>query len=297
MKIIRRLILLLGLFVFVIAVGAAEPVKFALGADNRGMPGFVTVLQRIKALPGSPVQFLISPGDEDPPATTQQQISEVFGASFPWYPVIGNHEFKYMPYLRTYFVEHLKSKVKPGPAGTTESTYSFDAGAVHIAVVNAYWNGQSESGSDCKTQNVVLAEQRAWLAADLKTSTKPWKLVIGHPPAFPQPDKDWNDARHIGESLDRYPAERDAFWKLLDEQRVTAYFCGHTHRYSRFQPPGSKVWQFDAGQARGDNKDWKYDTFLLVTGDEKQLKFDTYRNLKERGQFAVTDTLLLGKPN
>ena len=271
---------------------SAEPIKFSIAADSRGMVGFVNVMKQLKAA-GGPGRFIITPGDMDPAKTTRQQLDEVFGPSLPWYPVVGNHETdskETMDYLRDFF-GGLKDKVALGPKGTEQTTYSFDVGEVHIAVINEYWNGRAGPGSDAKGSDVVPA-LREWLAADLKASKKPWKLVMGHEPAYPQPDKDWNVVRHVGGSLDRHAESRDAFWKLLDEQGVAVFVCGHTHRYSRYQPQGSKVWQLDVAQARG-NADWKYDAFAIVTADQRCLKFDVYRNLTEKGQFKITDTLTL----
>jgi hypothetical protein len=287
---------LVVLLLVALAAGAAESVKFTITGDSRGAPGFLTVAEQIKAVAGGPGEFMLTPGDDDPPPTTRQHLDKAFGAEFEWFPVIGNHDLPGLPYLREYFQKRLKAKVTAGPAGTRETTYSFDAGPVHIAVINAYWNGKTEAGSDSKTSNLVVAPLRKWLAADLKASRQPWKLVAGHPPAFPQPDKDWHDTRHLGESLDQHPTERDAFWALLAEQHVSAYICGHTHRYSRTQPADGQVWQIDAAQARGDLSSWKYDTFVVVTGNGQQLEFKTYRSLQSRGHFAVTDTLKLTVP-
>jgi hypothetical protein len=244
---------------------------------------------------------MLSVGDLDPVRVTRGQIDAVFGKSFAWYPVVGNHELDNtasdpaagdMAYLREYFNTNLKGKVNPGPQGTRETTYSFDAGDVHIAVINEYWDGQTEPGSDAKGGGVV-EPLRAWLKTDLQASRKPWKLVVGHEPAYPQPDKDWGAARHAEDNLTAHPADRDAFWSLLDECRVAAYLCGHTHRYSRYQPPHSKVWQIDVAQARGNEKEWKYDTFVIATADASGLKFETYRSLTEPRKFALTDRLAL----
>ena len=72
-------------------------------------------------------------------------------------------------------------------------------------------------------------------------------------------------------------------------------FCGHTHRYSRYQPENSRVWQVDAGVARRGT-DWKYDTFILGAATEQALRLDVYRSLKEKGKFEKTDTLELKRP-
>jgi hypothetical protein len=275
------------------AAFSAEPLRFSVAADSRGTAGFVDVMKQLQAA-GGPGAFVLTPGDMDPAKTTREQLDKALGSGVAWYPVVGNHEVdskETMAYLRDYFNSRLKGKVAPGPQGTQQTTYSFDAGDVHIAVIDTYWDGKADSSGDARAKTVAPA-LLAWLEKDLKASNKPWKLVAGHEPAFPQPDKQWDNARHIGDSLDRDKPSRDAFWKMLEDQGVAVYLCGHTHRYSRYQPPGSKVWQIDAAQARAD-KDWKYDAFILVTADKGSLKFDVYRNLKEQGKFSVIDTLTI----
>jgi len=262
--------------------------------------GFVKIAETIAAVRPGPPQFIITVGDQDPAAVTRAQLDAVFGKSFPWYPVVGNHEVAAkgtdeLKYLRDYYDNELKSRVNAGPAGTRETTYSFEAGEVHIAVLNQYWNGKTEANSDRSGIGEVAAPLREWLKADLKASTKPWKLVVGHCPAFPQPDKDWDTSRHAATASPVLEEAWKAFWTVLEDQGVAAYVCAHTHRYSRYQPQGSKVWQIDVAQARGD-KSWKYDAFVIVSADAQALKFETYRNLKKGGRFEVSDALLLMAP-
>jgi hypothetical protein len=192
-----------------------------------------------------------------------------------------------------YITTHLAGKITRAPEGLGLSTYSFDAGDVHFVLVDEY--STYKVGSRDVAQGEVTPAQIEWMKADLKASKKPWKLVFGHEPAYPQPDKDHGVSRHVGACLDRNPKARDAFWAALEEAGATAYICGHTHLYSRYQPPGSHVWQIDAAIANGDVV-WTCDTFLIVTADAASLKIDTYRNFKERGKFEVTDTLTLQAP-
>jgi hypothetical protein len=297
---LNRVLFLWGLLLVVAATDAraAEPLRFSVTGDNRGRSGFVSVLQQIALLPGGAGQFMISPGDEDPIAATREQLDAVFGKAFVWYPAVGNHEIPAkdvdnMKALRDYYDQRLQGKVAPGPPGTFQTTYSFDAGEVHIAIINQYWDGTTEAGGDATTLAGLVKPLRKWLAQDLASSRRPWKLVVGHEPLFPQPDKDWGTARHETGALQILsPAACKDFWNILETSGVAAYICGHTHGYNRYRPEGSKVWQIDTGMARG-GKDWKYDTFIIATADEKTLKFDAYRNLKERGKFEVADTLTL----
>ena len=284
---------------------AAEPLRFCVTADNRGHSDFVSILQQIAKLPGGPGQFMISVGDIDPAQTTRGHLDQVFGKDFVWYPVLGNHELEGtgadlakndMLYLRKYYDARLKGKVNPGPEGTKETTYSFDAGDVHVAVVNLYWDGETEPESDkARPYGEAAKPLCKWLEKDLQESRKTWKLVVGHEPPYPQPDRDWKAARYESTAFSLQPKKRERFWSILEDQRVAAYLCSHTHRYSRFRPEGSKVWQVDVAQARGD-KSWEFDAFLILTADTKTLRFDVYRNLKEKGQFTVTDTLTIESP-
>jgi hypothetical protein len=283
------------------------PVRILVAGDSRGKPGFAEILDvaRIKTL-DCPLAALITPGDMDPIPTTLQQVVSVFGEprsgtgetarGLVWYPVVGNHEAESpdaMAELRAYYGAHLGALTNPGPAGTRETTYSFDIGPVHVAVVNEYWDGNSAEGSDAAIRDAAVPALRDWLEQDLKLSRQPFKIVVGHEPAFPQVDQDFHEGRHADSSLNARAAERDAFWEVLERQGATMLLCGHTHRYSRFRPDGSNVWQVDGAQARNDAS-WKFDAFVVLTANRRMLRLQTYRHLHDRENWEVTDRLTLG---
>ncbi len=242
------------------AAGRSETLRFSVTADMRDGARFPALLEAMAALPGGPGAFMVSPGDIDPPAGVRADLDAAFGPHFPWYPIVGNHEAEtpdHMAYLRTYYDAHLDGddpryvKVNPGPPGCAETTWSMDVGPVHIVALNEYWDGGSGPGSDAALDGRVVSGLRDWLAADLAASDKRWKLVFGHEPAWPQPDADWGRPRHVGDSLDKYPDDRDAFWEVLEAGGAAAYLCGHTHKCSAFRPGDGSVWQIDVGEADG----------------------------------------------
>ena len=132
--------------------------------------------------------------------------------------------------------------------------YSFDRDSAHFVVLNEYYDGRGAKGSPGDITDATMA----WLKADLEANRKKAVFVFGHEPAFPE-------HRHVGDSLDQFPAHRDAFWTLLAEHRVSAFLVGHTHYYSRLLRQG--VWQIDAGQIRGvfaKGANDRHNTIVLV---------------------------------
>ena len=124
-------------------------------------------------------------------------------------------------------------------------SYSFDFNGSHFAVINT-----DPVGNDA-TAPVH------WLAKDLAAAKDrgiKHMFVFGHKPAFSY-DFDYSGSTH---GFDSNPANRDAFWSLIEEYKAT-YFCGHEHIYHMTQPTkdqGGKAWQvlvgsggspFDAG--------------------------------------------------
>jgi hypothetical protein len=228
-------------------------VSFAAAADMRDFTGkkishFRGVCQRLAS--GGPGDFMISPGDIDPPNMVYADIQSYIGTNYPWYPVVGNHEAETksdMQWLRGFNPNGntLANIVRSGPANGEETTYSFEYGDVHISVINVYYNGLRDTG----TGGDVIDPLYDWLVNDLSTTSKPVKFVVGHEPAFPQPDEATGRLRHMGDSLDAHELNRDRFWQLLVEHEVTAYICGHTHNFSLYQTGG--VWHIDVGHARG----------------------------------------------
>ncbi len=286
-----RLAIVELLCLYNVAMGAGSW-HFTVTADPRGHHDlFGDTLDAINTLAGGPGPFHVTAGDIDNTIPENRAVIDTkFGASAVWYPVIGNHEEETpadMTWLRDEYDNGngLRTPLKDftnqnGPIGTVETTYSWDYLNAHFVVLNQYWNGGTAAGSDVATDGDVVPALRTWLADDLVANTQPYVFVFGHEPAFP-----YN--RHVGNSLDAYPANRDAFWAVLEQYDVHAYVCGHTHVYSTHQ--GDKdhvgnVWQIDVGAAgNGDDE-----TFLSVVLNDLEVRYDVYDN--SSGAWALRET-------
>ncbi len=218
--------------------------------------------------------FLISPGDMDPPESARWTIDQILGPEYAWIPVVGNHELpgqgeedEWGENLRWIQAYPLPFPVKPGPPECQNTTFSFDYQQAHFVVLNVYCG----TGGPAATTGDIPDLLYNWLAADLAAASQPLIFVIGHEPAYPQPDEQTGQTRYLGEALDAYPANRDRFWALLASRGVTAYICGHTHLYSAAQIDG--VWQIEAGHARGEADQIAPSTFLIfeIQGERVRL--------------------------
>lgn len=243
--------------------------------------------------------FMISIGDIDPPMDSKWTIGQVLGVNYLWYPVVGNHELPEagseaydganMEWLRAYNYDNNGVGTPPdivntGPSGCPETTYSFDYENAHFVVVNEYCN----TGGDDLTDGDIPDHLYQWLANDLAATDKTHTFIFGHEPAYPQPDADNGRARHMGDSLNKYPANRDRFWELLKEAGVVAYFCGHTHNYSAVKIDG--IWQLDSGHSRGQGDTEAPSTFLMVQVDGSTVTLSTYRDTHD-GIYDYTDII------
>jgi hypothetical protein len=194
--------------------------------------------------------FMVSPGDLDPPAAVGEVIDQVLGTDYPWYPVVGNHELEQpgdMEYLRALNREgtSLPNITRPGPTGSVETTYAFEWADHHFIVLNQYYDGTVDNGTDGDMGDQLLA----WLETDLAQNTCKYIFVFGHEPLIAIPDMDNGRLRHQDDSLNKYPANSFKFLQLMKKYNVTAYICGHTHNASIAKING--IWQIDVGHARG----------------------------------------------
>jgi len=267
--------------------------SFAVAADMRYFAGpgqydtaeyFRGAVEAIAALGGG--EFLITPGDMDPPSRVLWTITCTLGANYKWYPVVGNHDLPgwgnepslgaNMRWLNAYDY----GDVYPGPTGCPTTTYSFDYKNAHFVMLNEYCDSYGEGviGGD------IPGHLYDWLANDLRSTDKHHIFVVGHEPAYPQPDADNGRVRHLGDSLDLYPERRDRFWNLLRENKVVAYICGHTHNYSAAKLDG--VWQLDAAHAQGIGGAGARSTFVMVHVTDYVVKFEAYRDDERGGQYT-----------
>lgn len=125
-------------------------------------------------------------------------------AHIPVMPTLGNHDGSM--YLNFFALP------TNGPAGLQQEFYSFDYGNAHFVVLN----------SNNNTNEVA----KQWLREDLQNTTKKWKFVMFHHPAY----QAFDDNKTIDDSI------RANWIPILEQYRVDMVFVGHQHLYMRTYP-------------------------------------------------------------
>jgi len=166
-------------------------------------------------------------------------------ATLPHFMCVGNHEAEdtqVMTDIRAKYSSYPDWNLISGPFGTSETTYSYDIGDIHVIVINEYWNGVDNDAcliETCIYEDIntpfdggyIVNELFEWIKEDLRSSTKPYKIIVGHESGYPVD-------RHVGNSLDANSKNRDKFFNLLITERVIAYFSSHSHNYDLTEHDG-----------------------------------------------------------
>jgi hypothetical protein len=128
----------------------------------------------------------------------------------PFYPALGNHDCYYDNGASYVATDSLPTNYATEP----ERAYSFDYGNAHFAAIEVINENVSPKPA-----------QIAWLDADLAASTKTWKFVYFHVPAYS------NGGGHGGDA-----AIAAALEPVFTARGVDIVFQGHNHFYTRTYP-------------------------------------------------------------
>jgi tetratricopeptide (TPR) repeat protein len=203
-------------FLFVLVSTAFTQVHtFVVMGDNR--PGFIQekqpyifhklVREILRLRPGA----VFSTGDmvlgsEDAAVMNRmaddfKEVIAKFG-DIPFYTIPGNHDL----HDKDLYVKQFGS-----------TYFSVDRNNCHFIMLSSEEPGELSR---------IAGAQFEWLLADLeKSRTADHRFVLVHRPMYPK-------IAHIGDSMDKYPAERDSLAALFRKYSVDMVFAGHTHIYN-----------------------------------------------------------------
>ena len=127
----------------------------------------------------------------------------MLAARVPFFNTTGNHE-KWETNTQAFMQA-------PASASGNQGYYSFDYGDLHVVVMNFMDPGGYKIGSP----------QYNFIASDLKATTKPWKIVMNHAPAY--------GVGSYGENADMIALTKNVF----EPYGVDLVLAAHSHFYQR----------------------------------------------------------------
>ena len=155
--------------------------------------------------------------------------------SVPYFTTIGNHELYHgdEAYLNAFHLPTnnlptlgLKTSNLDYPFSGTEHFYSFDVGDAHVSVLYNPWYAHHNFSKD--------TNQLHWLTNDLATTSKPWKLLLGHFPVASSAGHGWSD--YDGNSLPDAVDFGNTIYPIVAKYGVDLMLAGHSHSFEKFNP-------------------------------------------------------------
>jgi predicted MPP superfamily phosphohydrolase len=188
--------------------------SFVVTGDNRS--GDDTYKKLVSIAVDRKPDFIINTGDMITTPGNLEQWAAFWEMSkpikVPYFLTVGNHDIdSRIASTQKVYVEQVDL---PG----NELYYSFIAGNSLFVILDS-----------CQDYRKITGDQLKWLEGVLKNSSAKHKFVFVHHPLYPEK----NRGKHHGNSLDRYPKERDDLQALFVKHKVTMVFTGHEHLYLR----------------------------------------------------------------
>lgn len=243
----------------------AQPFKFAAMSDSRGSDNGVnsailSALANHLVTTQPEAKFLLFAGDlvngnKVDPEKTKQELLHWKNVMKPIYEnpnmiwpkiwlTVGNHEVQHRDDEKN-FKEIFPNVFMNGPNDEKGLTYSFDYNQAHFVFVTSdrwYYGAPDDTSDDKRDWHYV--KHLDWLENDLKSAKQrgaKWIFISSHEPAFPVgghlrdalPNLGLNLKLPLDSTRIWYLNQRNEFWRILKENNVTAYVCGHEHLYAR----------------------------------------------------------------
>ena len=150
----------------------------------------------------------------------------------PWYPVLGNHEYRGNTQAVLDYAD--VSARWEMPARYYTKVLGNDGITVRLVMVDTAplldkYREDTEKYPDACKQD--MDRQLAWIDSVLTSSKEDWVLVVGHHPIYAETSKEDAERVDLQKRLDT----------ILRKHKVDMYLCGHIHNFQYIRKPGSDI--------------------------------------------------------
>lgn len=150
----------------------------------------------------------------------------------PWYPVLGNHEYKGSTRSVLEYSKISRRWQMPSLYYTKEIAISDSTKALLVFInttplITKYRNNSEYPDISNESADIQLR----WLDSVLKNSNARWKIVLGHHPIYTGTTKESSEQIDLQNCLK----------PLLEKYNTDLYFCGHIHNFQHLKIEKSNI--------------------------------------------------------
>lgn len=151
----------------------------------------------------------------------------------PWYPVLGNHEYRGNTQAVLDYAQ--VSARWEMPARYYTKVLENDDVTVRLVMIDTAplldkYRKDVEKYPDACRQD--MDKQLTWMDSVLTAAKEDWVLVVGHHPIFADTKKS---------DTERLDMEKRVDTILRKHRNVNMYLCGHIHNFQHIRKPGSSI--------------------------------------------------------
>lgn len=150
----------------------------------------------------------------------------------PWYPVLGNHEYRGNTQA---VLDYSKVSARwEMPAKYYTKVLENDGVTVRLVMIDTaplldkYRKDTEKYPDACKED---MDKQLAWMDSVLSSAKEDWVLVVGHHPIYAETSKEDSERADLQKRVDT----------VLRKHKVDMYLCGHIHNFQYIRKPGSDI--------------------------------------------------------
>lgn len=150
----------------------------------------------------------------------------------PWYPILGNHEYR--GNTQAVIEYSNRSRRWQMPSRYYSKVFEGDSTTLRVVFIDTTplidkYHSDAADYPSVTTQDINA--QLAWLEKELLEAQEDWVIVVGHHPIYADTPKSESE---------RYDMQRRVD-PILRRYKVSMYICGHIHNFQHIRFPGDKI--------------------------------------------------------
>ena len=150
----------------------------------------------------------------------------------PWYPILGNHEYRgntqaVLDYSNV-------SRRWQMPARYYSKVFEEDGVTLRVVFIDTtplIGKYHKDSLDYLSVPQQDAKKQLAWLEEELNGAKEDWVVVVGHHPIYAHTTKSESERKDMQKRVD----------PILRRHNVDMYICGHIHNFQHIRPQGTSI--------------------------------------------------------